>query len=105
MSSPDGPTQVRLANTGSVAFDSVVVTFPSQREVFRSLAAGAESEYRNVGEAYRYAAIEAFSSSQVRFVLQPIDYVGERLLGPGRFTYELRAESEPPILGFEFRED
>lgn len=101
---PDDATEIRLANTGSVAFDSVVVTFPTQREVFGALAAGARSEYREVGEAYRYAAIRAYSGTTVR-VLQPIDYVGERVLGSGRHTYELWAEGDQPTLGFNFRRD
>ena len=38
--------------------------------------------------AYRYAYVEA-SAGQDQFVLQPIDYTGEKLLESGRYSYAL----------------
>ncbi|NIR45397.1 MAG: hypothetical protein GWN99_13345 [Gemmatimonadetes bacterium] len=81
--------RIRLANLSSVDFDSVVVTFPEQVERYGRVPQGGVSEYRGVSQAYRYAHVEAFAGDET-YLLEPIDYVGETLLAPGRYTYQLR---------------
>ena len=85
---PAEPTQIRVANHSSRDFDRVLIGFPSQQEEYGRIASGGVSVYRAVAEAYRYAYVEVQVDTS-RLVLQPIDYVGESLLGPGRFTYVL----------------
>ncbi len=99
-----GPAQIRLVNTGTVAFDSVVVNFPGLREVYPALPAGGTSGYRPVSMAYRYAAIAAWAGT-VSYILQPIDYVGERPLDAGRYSYMVHAVVGSGTLGLELRTD
>ena len=86
---PAAPVEISIQNDSSVDFDSVVVAFPSQRENFGPVAAGAESSYRTVEMAYRYAYVEAHHAGAEPYVLQPIDYTGEELLADGRYSYAL----------------
>ena len=89
---------IRVENSSDLDFESFRVNFNGQTESYGPLAAGAVSEYRSVGAAYRYAYTEAFSNKR-RFVLQPIDFVGERHLLPGAYTYRYMASvlDEPSV--------
>ena len=104
---PGEPTSVRVANGGQVDFESVTVEFPQQIESYGPVPAGAASEYRPVGLAYRHAYVEVrFAGGQA--VLQPIDYVGEIPLAGGRFTYRLTIASpsnQQPFVNLEFIEE
>ncbi len=84
-----GAVMIRIRNLSNRDFDEVTVGFPEQTESWGALAAGAATAYRAVSIAYRYAYIDARRGPE-RYLLQPIDYVGERALPPGRYTYELR---------------
>ena len=77
---------IRAENASDKAFDSVVVKFPEQQENYGPIPASSTSPYRTVTKAYRYAYVEIKLGDEVA-VLQPIDYVGEALLRPGRYTY------------------
>jgi hypothetical protein len=52
---------------------------------------GQFSEYQVFEMAYTYARIE-LSIDGDRYVIQPIDFIGETLLEGGRYTYELDAD-------------
>jgi hypothetical protein len=88
--------QIRIRNGTNVDFDSVEVRFPNQTGRFGAVAVGETSGYRRVNGAYRYAYVEARAGDK-RYVVQPIDYVGESLLAEGRYTYSLegRFADEP----------
>lgn len=90
-------TMVRLHNATGSTLEDIRVTFARIPVDYGDLAPGATSEYRPAEGAYRYAMIEARIGGEP-FVLQPIDYVGETPLGPGRFTYRL--EPWPEQRGF-----
>ena len=90
--------EVRVSNLSAVTFDSVTVTFPSETHRYGRVDAGASSGYAQVAQAYRYARIEVWAAG-ASYVLQPIDYVGERPLAPGRHSYGLTLEGDPPALG------
>ncbi|HSJ09004.1 MAG TPA: hypothetical protein VK928_03800 [Longimicrobiales bacterium] len=90
--------EVRVSNLSAVAFDSVTVTFPSETHRYGRVDAGASSGYAQVSQAYRYARIEVWAAG-ASYVLQPIDYVGEQPLAPGRHTYGLTLNGDPPALG------
>ncbi len=83
-----GPVEINIQNNSTVDFGRVVVSFPGQTEDYGAVGSGGESAYRTVEKAYRYAYVEA-SAGQDQFVLQPIDYTGETLLEPGRYSYAL----------------
>ncbi len=84
--STEGGVQIRVENASTFPMGAVLVSFPGQSESYGSLAAGAQSDFRSVSRAYRYAYVEAVVQG-AKIVQQPIDYVGESLLSPGRYTY------------------
>jgi hypothetical protein len=86
------PLEFRVRNASAYAFDSVVVGFPAQREAYPALAPGRASSYRTVSRAYRYAYVEVYAQG-TKLVQQPIDYVGESLLSPGRYAYVIEVAS------------
>ncbi len=85
---PDSP-EIRIRNATSLRFDSVRVLFPKDSEQYGVLPAGGTSDYHEVKEAYSYAYVAAYSGG-TKYILQPIDYVGESLLRAGRYTYALK---------------
>lgn len=69
-------------------FADVDVIFPSDEVDYGHVPSGGVSEYRRVEAAYAYARIDVkVGGTELR--IQPIDYVGEPQLGPGRYTYAL----------------
>lgn len=91
---------VRVENASGLDFQRFDVNFEGQVVSYGPLGAGAISEYRPVDAAYGYAYSEAFSNER-RFVLQPIDFLGEKLLEPGAYTYRYTASilDEPIVRG------
>jgi hypothetical protein len=83
-----GEVRIRLHNASTVDFASARVGFPDGYEEYGAVEAGRRSEYRSVERAYRYAYVEVQADGR-RWVLQPIDYVGEDLLEPGDYAYRL----------------
>ena len=77
-------SDIRIHNVSE--FDYIDLTVGSQH--FDSLPAGAMSEYRDFGPAYRYNYVRVTVDGSL-LTLQPIDYVGEDLLGEGEFTYQI----------------
>lgn len=97
-----GRILIRVANASDVAFERVVVIFADgQKEDYGAIAAGFASDYRDVREAYRYAYISVHFETD-SLVLQPIDYVGESLLGAGRYTYALAVDTTRRSMSLTF---
>jgi hypothetical protein len=89
----DGDVEVRIANLSSFAFERVDVVFPEDEVSYGAIPANGLSTYRGVEKAYRYAYIEVqMAGEELR--IQPIDYVGENLLGSGKYTYALNVTVE-----------
>lgn len=99
-----GGVEIRIANRSEVDFDRVDVTFPADEVSYGAVAKGATSDYRRVKEAYRYALVVATAGGET-YRFQPIDYVGETLLEPGRYTYALSTDPNDRILSIELVED
>ncbi|MGH7470587.1 MAG: hypothetical protein ACRENP_21790 [Longimicrobiales bacterium] len=85
-----GPQDVRIRvrNASIVDFESTTLDFSNQTERYGAVSAGATTDYRGVDRAYSYAYVEVLAGGQ-RYVMQPIDYVGEKPLKGGSYTYEL----------------
>ena len=84
--------EMSVRNGSTLHFSSVVVTFPDDGAVnYGALAPDASSDAREVSTAYRYAPIRALADGH-EYVFQPIDYVGEKKLTPGRYQYVLRLQ-------------
>ena len=100
--------EIRIANQSRVTLEDVRVEFPSQTVSYGTIETGKATEYRVVRRAYRYARIEALVDGKPA-LLQPIDYVGEKELRPGRYSYVLKinkkASSEYDLLVLECRKD
>jgi hypothetical protein len=81
--------EIRIRNGSNVDFDRVVVEFPGPRGVdYGSVPKGSVTAFQSVTRAYRYAGVSVKAGSQ-QLSLQPIDYMGEKELSPGRYTYLL----------------
>jgi hypothetical protein len=98
-STPDcpGPLYLRVRNASLMDFDAAEV----DRIQFGPVRSGAVSEYKQAaGCHYSYGAMNATSGKQ-RFVVFPIDFVGETPLRPGYYTHALTTEpsSDPQIPG------
>ena len=105
---PSGSPEIRLVNQGSIPLENVLVRFPSQTETYGVIPPNGATDYRRIERSYSLAYIEAAVAGQ-RAVLQPIDYVGDKLLRPGRYTFALayneQAQSDLDRLRFEFIRD
>jgi hypothetical protein len=96
--------EVRVRNFSTVDFDSVLVRFPKDVHRYGRVEAGQSSAYASVQEAYRYDFVEVWIGGE-KYALQPIDFVGESLLRPGRYTYGLTFDGSPAQLGFIMADD
>jgi hypothetical protein len=100
--------EIRLANRSKVPIEQVRVQFPSQTEEYGTIPPKGVTEYRVVRKAYRYARIEAIVSGE-EVVVQPIDYVGEKELKAGKYTYVLtvneKATSKYDRINLALRKD
>ncbi len=114
-SDPDssGPVEIRLQNASTAIMQDVVIGFPevttgggdpvepadaeSGDVDYGTIDPAAATPYRTIAKAYRYAAVTAtVEGQQVEFI--PADYVGEELLEPGHYTYELHYDGGPLAL-------
>jgi hypothetical protein len=84
----DTKVRIRLHNLDSIALTDVHVRWPVDSARFDSLGAKAYTEYIAVDTAYSYAYIKAKAGKRV-WICQPMDFVGETPLAPGRYTYEI----------------
>ena len=100
--------EIRVANRSNVPIEQVRIQFPSQTEEYGTIPPQGVTEYRVVKLAYRYARIEAKVRGE-EVLLQPIDYVGEKQLRGGKYTYVLtvneKATSKYTRLKLELRKD
>lgn len=81
--------QIRIKNSSVIDFDSVRVMFPDRdEEYFGPISKGAMSDFKRTARAYRYAEVHVNAGGR-ELTLIPYDYVGERELPPGRYTYVL----------------
>ena len=88
-----GDIEVRVANLSTFPFTSVDIVFPEDSVGYGAVPAHGISEHRRVSKAYRYALIIVqVGGEELR--IQPIDYVGEPELQPGRYTYLLNLTIE-----------
>jgi hypothetical protein len=86
---------VRVANLSDVEIENVVVKFPGQVEEYGNVPPNGATDFRRVAKAYRYGYIRAVIDGK-EAVLQPEDYVGEKLLKAGRYTYVLTYDPTAP---------
>ena len=86
----NGEINIRLSNISNYHYENVVVNTSTGRVNYDDLNPGEVSDYKSFEMAYRYAFVELSIDGEV-FTLQPIDYVGEKPLEAGNYTYEIEA--------------
>ena len=95
-----GPTFVRLHNASASTLEDVQVSFRGTPVSYGTVGPGETSGYRPEDGAYRYAYMRATVNGEA-YVLQPIDYVGERRLGGDYCTYHVVVSRAWPQLMIE----
>jgi hypothetical protein len=78
-------SDIRIINASDVDFVNVVVGGISYGNIERGQSTG----YRHWKKAYRYSSA-SLKVGEKMHAIQPIDYVGEKPLGSGRFAYLLK---------------
>ena len=79
---------IRISNISQFDFTNIIVNTYNNNVAFIDLNSGSKSDYKDFEQAYRYAYIELEANGET-YILQPIDYVGETLLGSGNYTYQI----------------
>jgi hypothetical protein len=77
-------TEIRVRNDSDIEFEDVVVG----GKKYGDIKPGATTDYQTWKTAYRYSPVTLIAGSKP-MQIQPIDYLGERELGAGCFTYVL----------------
>ncbi|GAA0892738.1 hypothetical protein GCM10009122_24170 [Fulvivirga kasyanovii] len=77
---------IRIKNSSDFDFQNVYVNTGFEGNNFDNISAGRYSDYEDFESAYRYAYIELEINNRL-YKIQPIDFVGEKELEPGRYTY------------------
>ena len=99
-SSQGDETFIRLRNASAYEMQDVTFASDHPARTFASIPAGAATEYYEVPQSYHYGYLEVHVAGQ-RYVMQPIDYVGEEHLRPGRYTFRITFEPGAGTLGLQ----
>ena len=78
--------RLRVENKSSFDFDEVQLNPGNDKKDLGTIKAGGKSSYHAFETAYRYGFI-SIRIKDTTLTLQPIDYVGESPLAPGKYTY------------------
>ena len=90
--------QIRVENGSAAVFDEVTLFLPQVSLSYSNLQPGEVTPYTTVTEAYRIASVRVVMGQDTTR-LQVIDYVGEKPLGSGYYTYVLSLfEGDPKSL-------
>jgi hypothetical protein len=91
------PTYIRLKNNSTYTFNHTKASFNSSLSDFGTLDPGQVSEYKEYESSYNYGTSIVVIGQDTLWSIA-IDYVGERLIEPGHYTYELSIVSEDDTL-------
>jgi hypothetical protein len=80
--------QLRIENLLTVPADSVEIINPAGRQVYYNTSVNTKSGYKKFDFIYNYAYIKVYAAGG-SIVLQPIDYLGEKKIETGSYTYRL----------------
>ena len=94
-----GDIMLRLKNASNQDFFSVFVSSGGEGNTFGALSQGEYSSYETFDVAYRYGYLLVTTSSG-EHTLQPTDYVGEKVLSAGSYTYEVGLTGDNVTLNF-----
>jgi len=86
--SDDDATLIRLENGSAFALTNVTFSAGHGPIHFDRITPGARTEYVELEQSYSYGYLK-FTADGGEYTLQPVDYVGEEEIGPGRFTVHI----------------
>ena len=89
----DDITWISVKNISSYDFADVIVNTKGGENNYGNILANAISGYESFDFAYSYAFIELKINNNT-YTIQPIDYVGETPLTPGKYTYSIDVSPE-----------
>ena len=84
----DGDTLIRLENATQLELTNVTFSSGHDPIDFERIAPGDRTEYVEVERSYSYGYLKVTANGG-EYTMQPIDYVGEEEIGPGRFTFRI----------------
>ena len=93
---PDDTVEVRLENISRTQVDEVMLYLPDTTLTFEDFSPDSPTPYLAVRKAYRMATVQAVVGPDTAR-LQVIDYVGEKPLNRGKYTYLLDVFPGPPF--------
>ena len=88
-----GP-EIRLSNSSQLNFKNVIVDTGTGQVNFGDLDSGKQTEYKKFTKAYGYAFVKLEIDGKT-YIIQPIDFVGEKPLTDGRYAYQLSINGNP----------
>jgi hypothetical protein len=80
--------EIRVENVSDLDLDRVRAHFPDGEVDYGPVPKGAVTAFRSPGRAYRYAGFSVEAGGR-QLSIQPMDYMGEKELPPGRYSYAL----------------
>jgi len=97
--------QIRVENTSQFTYQEILVKIDEEHH-YGTLKPGDKSAYQTFTKAYRYAYVRLKIGDKT-YVLQPIDYGGEKELKEGKYTYQVVAHDGAPSghLALTLKED
>jgi hypothetical protein len=87
--SPDGPTDVRVANLSDSAFTDVIVNTSGGIDTLGNINSGALSGYSRFDKAFPKSEISARING-VLYSTGAVDYNGMTYIGQAKITYEVK---------------
>ncbi|HEU4451917.1 MAG TPA: hypothetical protein VFR81_02620 [Longimicrobium sp.] len=84
----DDDTLIRLENATQLELTNVTFSSGHDPIDFDRIAPGDRTEYVEVERSYSYGYLKVTANGG-EYTMQPIDYVGEEEIGPGRFTFRI----------------
>ncbi|MFA5656267.1 MAG: hypothetical protein WDA37_05930 [Dysgonamonadaceae bacterium] len=89
---------IRLSIVSQYDFQNIVVNTTTGNMNFENISSQEMTNYKTFETAYRYAFVELEIDGET-YTLQPIDYVGEKPLENGNYTYEIDANDSQEQYG------
>ncbi|MDX9930171.1 MAG: hypothetical protein RBS37_10010 [Bacteroidales bacterium] len=86
--SPEGPSDIRIKNLTTLAFDEVSIDTSGGVNEYDAVAAGQYSDYKRFDKAYPKAEINVMIGGE-SYSTGTQNYNYQVVLGQGKFTYEV----------------
>lgn len=95
------PVEIRVRNAAELDFDQIRITLPDGHEIdYGPVPSGGLSEFHAATRAFRYAGLSVNAAGR-SYSLQPTDYLGEKELPAGRYTYVVNLVGGQVVLELE----